>query len=286
MFNMAKNELSHTSGIYTDPFVHVTEEMSILLGLYVDEVNPSNMNLYDNFEAYFNWYRAKEEKIEAWLNSSKSGSDELRDKYLHPRVVKKLKSIPKKTVIMDIGGATGELFIPHIKKSQIYVNIDPSISCLNYSSEKFGIKRINEHWYAKDNLILIHGALPNSIPIYDKELKSTHLFNVLALQNVKNISKSMNSMFNLLTNGGEYFIVTFDSEKRDEIDKNFSQIKYQDANKTVGDFKLSSGIIKDNTIYYHKNNVVNKELLKYSNKVNVETCGGFFKIFEGIKKSS
>lgn len=144
---------------------------------------------------------------------------------------------------------------------------------------------IETRYGERPNRYVIFGALPSSIPL-DHESKSDELLCNMVLHHLPDYKSSIESMMQLIKPKGRYFITTFNSTEREQIENIFSKIVFRKGVHTRGDYKLESVLLRDQDIYFHDNNSLMEELNKYSSKVKTRTLGKIFQIFEGIKRAS
>lgn len=283
---VSKGNLKHQKGLVElAPLLVTTPEMRILFKEYSKD-NPQNfpINRWAYADKFYEWYNKLEKQSQIWIDNLHSGKDAYRDEHLHPRIRKKVQSICDGRRILDIGCGTGEAVIPYLKQSQVYVGLDTSRYALSLASEKYGIK-ISDYMQVsdEDKRVLGFGALPDAIPITDTKIFDEVLASMV-LHHVGDYKSAIDSMMNLLHSGGNYFIVTFDSDKRKDIESFFNKIQQNDKKTIRGEFNLPSGKLEDITINLHNNDSILNYLKKYSDYVNCEENAGIFQIFEGIKK--
>ncbi|MBS3079507.1 class I SAM-dependent methyltransferase [Candidatus Pacearchaeota archaeon] len=265
---------------YTSP------EMRVFWKRYVEE-RPQDFPIsrWNYVEKFNDWYNELEAQNKIWMDNLHSGEDKYREDHLHPRIAEKVKSIEKGRFILDIGCGPGNAVIPHLKPNQHYLGLDVSRVALEYATEKYEIPLVDDEEVPDFNQerMLRFGSLPNAIPlnrggIFDEVISS------MVLHHVPDLRTSLETITKMLHPGGNYFIVNFDSGKRKEIDGFFKKIHYRDEQRTVGDYNLPQGRLTNVTVNFHDNEIVFKELKKYSDFIHLEECGEIFQIFEGIKK--
>ena len=263
-----------------------TPEMRALWNKYAEE-NPQDFPLtrWDYVDKFQKWYDNLEVQSKIWIDNLHSGQDSYRDKHLHPRIKRKVESIVDGRFILDIGCGTGEAVIPHLKSSQHYLGLDISRHALEYAGNKFEIPLVDDEMFPNYNRdrMLRFGGLPNTIPLKNGRVFDEVIASMM-LHHVNNLEGSVQTITDTLFPGGGYFIVTFDSDRREEIDGFFDKIHYQDERTTVGDYNLPQGKLSNVRINFHGNQEVFDELKKHSDYVRHEENAGIFSIFEGIKK--
>ncbi|OIO41704.1 hypothetical protein AUJ62_02180 [Candidatus Pacearchaeota archaeon CG1_02_32_21] len=283
-----KTEQKHAEGIVNlSPILPFTSpEMAVLWTKYCEE-RPKDfpVSRWDYVGKFNNWCSTLETASKRWIDNLHSGKDKYRDDYLHPRIRKKVESIEGGRFILDIGCGTGEAVIPYLKASQHYLGLDVSRVALEYASRKHNILLVDDEEFPDFNKdrILRFGSLPNAVPLERGEIFDEVIVSMV-LHHVSDLRTSLETINEMLYPGGNYFIVTFDSDKRDQVDGFFNRICYKDEKRTIGHYKLPQGMIRNVTIHFHDNDKVFEELKKHSDFIHLDECAGIFQIFEGIKK--
>ena len=283
-----QSDLGHLEGLVDlSPILPTTLEMKILFNVFLKETGYNPIRREDYVENFYGWYNGLEAKRKIWVENISSGADKYRKDYLHPRIRRKIKTITDGRFIVDFGCGTCESVLPNLKNNQHYLGIDTSRYCLEYASKKYDVP-IFEDELASPNLenqriLLRFGALPCSIPFQRKRFFDEALASMV-LHHVEDYKTAIKSIMGLLHPRANYFIVTFNSEVRKNIETGFQKISIKEETKTRGDFRLPKGLLKDETIYFHKNEEIHRTLQKYSSFIHSEECAGIFQIFEGIKK--
>mgnify|MGYP001576370270 CR=1 FL=1 len=283
-----KTKEKHSEGLvelgpvlpYTSP------EMRVLFNKYAEE-RPQDFPIsrWNYVEKFDDWYQGLESQNKIWMDNLHSGEDKYREDHLHPRIAEKVRSIGRGRFILDIGCGPGDAVIPHLKSSQHYLGFDVSRVALDSASQNYGIQLVDDEEFPDFNQkrMLRFGSLPNAIPLNRGGI-ADEVISSMVLHHVPDLKTSLKTLTGLLYPGGNYFIVNFNSEKRQEIERFFERIKYKDAKKTIGDFNLPQGKLEDSVINFHDNDAVFNELKRYSDYIHFEECGEIFQIFEGIKK--
>lgn len=262
----------------------LTPEMQILWTEFTRQTGYSPAKRADYAERFYEWYDKIEVKRKTFVDSIHSGKDVYRDEGLHPRLRRKIESIEDGRFIIEFGCGTGETVLPYLKPNQWYIGIDTSRFSLDYASQTYGIPIASDTEQEEiPKKYLQFGALPDAIPLplvkwFDEAVAS------MVFHHVADYKTSIRSMMRLLLPGANYFIATFNSDARPEIEGHFESVTERDKTKTVGDFNLPQGKLPDETIYFHDNQALHKELLKYSDFARAEECMGILQIFEGIKR--
>ena len=236
-----------------------------------------------------------EKNSKVWIKNIQGGKDTYREKHLSPYIQKYVKGIPSQRSILDIGCGTGEGVVPFLKKPQRYLGIDPSPELLRNCAQRFNIQ-----FYEPQSMALmgVHQALNDraitigTFPQKAKEMKDCRidffdeLLCVMVLHYSNDLPGFLDSAISLLKpKGGHYLFISFNSEKRQEIESFFKKINYREGISTRGDYVLpNGGVLKNTDINFHENKCVLEELSKMSTFVREKTLGGIFKIFEGVKK--
>jgi len=282
-----KETPKHIQGM-TDlaPLLPMTPEMKVCFGQFAEQTGYSPIRKKDYANKFYDWYNPIEDRRRIWVENIHSGADHYRDEHLHPRMKTKVESIEGGRFILDVGCGTGEAVIPYLKPSQHYLGIDTSRYCLEQASTRFWAPILEDRMdvdVARQPVLLRFGGLPDTIPFerasfFDEAIAS------MVLHHVPNYRPAIESMMGMLQPGGNYFVVTFNSDMRKKIEGGFARITQRTKGKTTGDFDLPSGRLNGETIHFHNNSAVHNELQKYSDFIHAEECAGIFQIFEGIKK--
>jgi ubiquinone/menaquinone biosynthesis C-methylase UbiE len=282
-----KKTFQHLEGVIDlSPLLVTTPEMKVCFKQFCEQTGYGPIERIDYADKFYEWYSQIESRRKVWIDNIHSGADKYRDKYLHPRIRKKVNSIGNGRSIIDFGMGTGEMVIPHLKSKQYYLGIDTSRYCLEYASRRFNVPILDDKMMVdnkKEKVFLGFGSLPNAIPIkgidiFDEAIAS------MVLHHIKDYEIAIKSVMGLLHSRGNYFIATFNSDVRSVIEKGFERIFNRSSNVTVGDFRLPKGVLRNETIYFHENELLHRELRKYSSFIYTEECGKIFQIFAGIKK--
>jgi SAM-dependent methyltransferase len=281
-----KEKPKHMQGI-TDlsPVLSMAPEMRVCFRQFAEQKGYSPTRRKDYTDKFFDWYNPIEDRRRIWVENVHSGADNYRDKHLHPRLKRKVESIEGGRFILDLGCGTGEAIIPYLKPSQHYLGVDTSRYCLEQASERFKVPILEDKTdinLERQPVLLRFGGLPNMIP-FERTLFFDEAIASMVLHHVPDYKPSIESMMDMLQPGGNYFVVTFNSDKRDEIEQEFARVTHRTKRKTTGDFDLPSGRLPGETIHFHSNSTVHRELQKYSDFIHTEECAGIFQIFEGIK---
>ena len=289
VFKVYMKYLPHMRGITKSAdlaFLPLTPEMRILWTEFTRQTGYGPEREADYIEKFYEWYNKIEDKRKTFVDSIHSGKDVYRDEGLHPRLRRKIESIEDGRFIIEFGCGTGETVLPYLKPNQWYIGIDTSRFSLEYASQTYGIPIAADTEQEEiPKKYLQFGALPDAIPLplvkwFDEAVAS------MVLHHVADCNASIRSMMRLLLPGANYFIATFNSDARPEIDELFGVVKQRDETKTVGDFNLPQGKLPDETIYFHDNQALHNELQKHSDFVHAEECMGILQIFEGIKRNN
>jgi 2-polyprenyl-3-methyl-5-hydroxy-6-metoxy-1,4-benzoquinol methylase len=225
-----------------------------------------------------------------WIENIESGKDTYREKYLSPKIRKHVKRISDGRKILDVGCGTGCSVAPYLKPNQIYFGIDPSPKLLNHFVQDYGFQfyqpqglRLMGVYQSLEDKAVSKGSFPENVneigmAPYDELLCS------MVSHYSPDIRTFFDSVFRLTSPRAGYFISTFDSEARPEIESFFRKISDRNSLSTTGDYVLpNNGILKNVTLNFHDNNLTCKELSKRSRFIHTESVGKIFRIYEGIK---
>ncbi len=240
-------------------------EMRILFREFISE-DESRIHLGKDeyLSAFENWYAQREATFKAWADYSESSDDRLRHLSLNPRIARKVKLIPERASILDIGCGIGDAVIPFLKNGQTYVGLDQSRYCLSRLKAKYGLPNLSlGETKPSDIKFTLFGALPTTLPFLQSHCFDEILCN-MTLPSVKDVQKSIDSIFSLLKPEGNFFISTFNADKA-----NPSTLQKQ---------------LRNSSLVYHPTSLIYHKLKEYSSKVRIEDNGGTFKIFEGTAR--
>jgi ubiquinone/menaquinone biosynthesis C-methylase UbiE len=204
----------------------------------------------------------------AWIKNYESGKDIFRVKLIHPFLKNKVKDLPAKAKILDVGCGWG-VVVSFLKNSQIYYGIDIPKIFFKYIKLK----------YKNPNIHLKYGKLPNKIDVPDNYFDLTIASMVLHL--LPDYSKAIKILFKKTKIGGKVLIIDF----RDSLDliSGYKKI-YRKTNKYIkGVYVLPSGIEFESIVYFHKENELEKYLQKFG-KVKKKYLSFLFVTYEIIKK--
>jgi len=204
----------------------------------------------------------------AWIENHESRRDSFRVKYLEPY----LKGIIKKNLkaqILDIGCGWGT--IADFVEKQEYLGIDINKHFFSYILLKNKNKKIT---LRKDQLPNINSVKNNK---FDLVICS------MVLHTTLNLKKAIKQIFSKLKDNGQVVIVDFNNDSEQKIREGFFK-KLKNTDKySSGIYKLESGTQLKAEVYFHKEEEIEKEIVKYS-KFKKKKLGPIFFSWECIRK--
>jgi SAM-dependent methyltransferase len=208
--------------------------------------------------------------VDAWITNEESGKDVERIRHIDPYLRLRVQSAQDDINVLDVGCGWGKI-VESLKPNQRYTGLDPYLGFLEYVRRR----------YQRPNLTLLHGNLPDNLPVpeesYDEVLCS------MVLHCVSDARKSVDAVFSKAKMGASVTFVMFgDSAKQPLIDS-ATHIDHLDENRLHGLVKLSSGYEVETDIHFHTEHCIEEYIAKHGEWIK-RALGELFIAYECVKQ--
>lgn len=211
-----------------------------------------------------------EEYAEKWIADYESHKDTFRVKYLEPIISEKIRSLPEKARILDIGCGWG-MAAEFLKDQQEYTGVDPTKEFFPYIKAKYPNKKIK----------LISGKLPDEI---NAEGNFDFVICSMAIHCTGELKESIRTIFSKVKKHGRVFIIDFNDSAEERLrTKTYIPVYEEDKFHIRGISTLPSGIKVESETFFHKENDFEKGFPEYG-EFKKEYVGPLFVSYDIIKK--